>query len=173
MIIVEDRLKYAFNELPNVGITEENPLGFKPFYDWGNQFHLNKVYITTPKSKLYPLIYQTSNNSTQLSKGKEVRTRLSLVLATRNVFTDKLNKQRWEGETYRNVLFPLVKNIETLFTKGQMFLWDGEYDITTVPNYGADSQPKDPKATPMDIWDAVLFETTIKINNDCLKPIIF
>lgn len=172
-IIVENRLKEAFSLLPNLGMTEAIPEGFKPYYDWGNEHHLNKVYLLKPKSELYPLIYQTSNRSATDSKLKQVTTNLSLVLAVKNTFTDKLNKERWAGSTYNDILFPLVENIETLFTKGNIFLWEGNYTTTTVPNYGRDSQPNDPKATPLDIWDAILFETEITITNDCLKQIIF
>lgn len=165
MIVVEERLHEAFNTLPNVGMSEDNPLGFKPVYKWGNEAHLTKQLRLN--KELYPLIYQTSSAENQTSRGNTVEVPLVLVLATPNSNTDQVNEVRWVG-SYANVLHPLLRNIEILFTKGSIFVWDGDYSVTRFPNYGNESSTAN-KA--IDIWDALRFETTIKIYNNkvCLK----
>lgn len=167
MIIVEDVLKVLFDRLPNLGATDITPNGFKPYYDWGNDFHLSKAFLMKQED-LYPLIYQTSNTAEGNYNSNELTTDLRLILAVQNVNTDELNKQRWSGSTYNDILFPLMANIINLFFKTPAVLWDKDYRYTTFPNYGKDTAGKD-VAPPPDIWDAILFETTITIQgNVCL-----
>lgn len=166
MIVVEDVLKVLFDRLPNLGATENTPLGFKPYYDWGNAFHLSKAY-QVKKTELYPLIYQTSNSAEGNYNSNELTTNLQLILAVQNLRTEELNKDRWIGNTYEGILFPLMQNIADLFFKTPAILWNKDFTYTTVPNYGKDSTPKE--AETVDIWDAILFETTITIQgNVCL-----
>lgn len=156
MISVEKRLNTGFDTLPEIG-------GFKPTYKWGNEFHLLKQLELN--SYPYPLIYQTSNRSTQNSKARTVTTDLTLVLAVRETKTELLNENRW-AMSYGQVLYPLATYIETLFTKGGIFLWDGEYTLEEFPNYGSGTEN-----FTIDKWDALRFETTITIydNTHCLK----
>lgn len=171
MIKIEPILEKAFGYLPNMGMTEEIPLGFKPYYDWGNEYNLRKTYLLK-KTDIYPLIYQTSNGEIQKPKENSVTTNLRLILATQNLKTETLNKDRWAGSTYDDILFPLVSNIETLFTKGTVFLWNEEYRITKLPNYGKDTPTGEPKN--VDIWDAILMEVdNLTIYGDrCLQKTI-
>lgn len=170
MIIVENRLVEAFDLLPAMGISEEAPDGFKPVYEWGNEYHLIKLLKSfedngkTP----YPLIYQVSNSSDQNYKRQEAEVRLSLILAVRNTQTEQLNGNRW-AMTYKDILYPLASNIEQMFAKGSIFTaWSKEYTLTSFPNYG---NGKENFTT--DIWDALRFDTTITINNNCLTNIFF
>ena len=166
MIIVEEVLKTLFDRLPNIGATETTPDGFKPYYDWGNDFHLSKTYLLK-KTDLYPLIYQTSNQSTTDARANELTHNLRLILAVQNTRTDEVNKTRWQGSTYNDILFPLMGDIVSLLIKTPAVLWDKEYNYTTFPNYGKDTVGKD--VTTVDTWDAILFETTITIQgNVCL-----
>jgi len=157
MINVHKRLITAFDTLP---LTED---GFKPNYDFGNEVHLNlliKLHGNNPQKPMYPLIYNVNNGSDLNSRAKIGEFNLSLVLATRNTNTDFTNSQRW-ATSYKNVLFPLAENIETLFKKGSIFIWSGDYTLTEFPNYGNNAE-----SFATDIVDALRFDTTIKIYND-------
>lgn len=162
MIIVEERLTEAFDQLPLID-------GFKPVYDWGNEMHLIASLNEYAKNSVspYPLIYQTSSESDQQSRAKECTTNLRLVLACRNESTELLNKNRW-AMSYRNILFPLAQNIERAFFGATIFTWDGEYGLNEFPNYGNGNEFKSP-----DIWDALVFETKININANCINTINF
>jgi len=151
MIIVEEYLDDLFYKLPMID-------GFKTVYRWGNKHHLLKqLEIFSKESKsIYPLIYQTSNSSKQDRGGAE--TKLTLVLACQNTNTDLTNEQRW-AMSYRNVLYPLVENIERAFYSEGGILWDGAYKITEFPNYGSGEEN-----FTADKWDAILFEADIRIS---------
>jgi len=176
MIIVEEQLSKAFATLPELGgypETETEPAidPFKPVYKWGNEFHLAKqlLLFSSQNSSPYPLIYQTSNSDNDENNKNYTTTDLVLILATRVTAVDLLNENRW-AMSYQNVLWPLAKNIETLFTKSQMFVWDGEFRKTTYPNYGGENNiEKDKKNHTIDIWDALKLEFRgLKITNNCL-----
>lgn len=152
MIVVERFLTTLFADLPLID-------GFTTIYKWGNKQHLLKqleLYSKEAKT-IYPLIYQTSNSSTQ-GKG-ECETKLSLVLACQNLNIDLTNEQRW-AMSYENVLYPLVENIENIFRSSGSVTWDNSYSITEFPNYGNGEEN-----FTIDKWDAILLETTIKITN--------
>lgn len=176
MIIVEEQLSKAFGTLPELGgypETQTDPAvdPFKPVYKWGNEAHLIKQIklFNEQGSSPYPLIYQLSNTDSDDTSKNYATTDLVLILATRVTATDLLNENRW-AMSYQNILWPLAKNIETLFTKSQMFVWDGEFKKTTYPNYGGESNTeKDKKNFTIDIWDALKLEFKgLKIKNTCV-----
>lgn len=152
MIVVEKFLDTLFADLPLID-------GFTTIYKWGNKQHLLKqleLYSKEAKT-IYPLIYQTSNSSTQ-GKG-ECETKLSLILACQNLNVDLTNEQRW-AMSYENVLYPLVQNIENIFKSSGSVTWENSYSVTEFPNYGNGEEN-----FTIDKWDAILLETTIKITN--------
>lgn len=159
MIIVEKRLNDAFSQLPPIG-------GFKPVYKWGNEMHLLKqlkAYSDANESP-YPLIYQTSINSDYYGAfSQECETRLRLIISTRNTQTELLNENRW-AMSYETVLFPMVQNIVKLFKQAQIFVWNSEYSISEYPNYGNGTEN-----FTADIWDSIVFETTIRITSNCIN----
>lgn len=179
MIIVEEQLSKAFSTLPPLGgypATEETEAiePFNPVYKWGNEAHLIRQIILYNKNRSvpYPLIYQISNSDNDENNKNYTTTDLVLILATRNTETDELNEERW-ALNFQNILFPLAKNIETLFTKSPMFVWDGEFKKTTYPNYGGENNTeKNKKNHTIDIWDALKLEFRgLKIKNTCVGTI--
>lgn len=159
MIIVQDILAKGFNTLP---LTDDK----KPVYNWGNELHLLKVLKRYEESGdyPYPLIYQVSNTSTQREQSSEATINLELIIATRETRVDLLNENRWEY-SYKQLLYPVLNNIVTLFTKGVPFLWEGEYTVREFPNYGNGQEN-----FTIDLWDALRFETNITIyGNKCLN----
>ena len=164
MVVVEERNSLVFEQLPLIS-------GFKPVYKWGNEKHLIKQLkqFDADRKSIYPLIYQTSNQSEQDNIRNTARTDLSFILACRNLETDLLNEQRW-AMSYENILYPLVENIEICFNRAGIYLWDGIFTIQEFPNYGNGEENKS-----TDIWDALLFSTsiTIKGNKSCINTIKF
>lgn len=160
MIVIEQRLNDAFEQLPIKN-------GFKPIYKWGNEMHLNsqiKLFNESNKSP-YPLIYQLSNSSNQSVIERTANTDLVFILACRNLDTTLLNENRW-AMSYKELLYPLLIDIETTFHKAGIFRWNGKYKITEFPNYGNNE-----KNVSIDIWDALKLETSIEINNNCINKI--
>ena len=152
MIVVEEFLNGLFENLPLID-------GYKTIYKWGNKQHLlRQLELFSKEARtIYPLIYQTSNSSVQ---GKqECETKLTLVLACQNTNVDLTNEQRWML-SYKNILYPLVENIETIFRRSGSVTWTNSYTITEFPNYGNGEEN-----FTIDKWDAILLETTIKITN--------
>lgn len=158
MIVVEKQLTKAFDNLPNIE-------GFKPVYKWGNKDHLIKqlkLFGEEAKSP-YPLIYQTSNSDSDSGQKNYTETDLVLILATRVLQTELLNENRW-AMSYEKILWPLANNIETIFKKSQMFVWDNSFTKTTYPNYGNGEEN-----FTADIWDAMELKFNgLKITTNCL-----
>ena len=176
MIIVEEQLSKAFLTLPALGgypeTEDSEPISaFKPVYKWGNDYHLIRQLNLFSKEGIlpYPLIYQVSNSDNDENSKNYTTTDLVLILATRNKQVDLLNENRW-AMSYQNILWPLAKHIETLFSKSQMFVWDGEFKKTTYPNYGGENNnEKNKENFTIDIWDALKLEFRgLKITNNCL-----
>lgn len=166
MIDVHQRMIEVTNSLPAIGITDSNPAGFKPHYDWGDLDHLNKLIklYNNNQETPYPLIYNVSNFTNQNSKRNRIENyRLSLVLATRNTELEGTNSQRW-ASSYKNILFPLAGYLEQMFKKSQIFVWGGEFRLYEFPNYGSDGENE-----TTDIWDALRFDTEISVNDFCLN----
>lgn len=176
MIIVENQLTKAFGTLPTLGgypetETSEAIDAFQPVYKWGNEAHLIKQIILYDKNLAvpYPLIYQISNSDDDEVSKSYTTTDLVLILATRNKSVEQLNEERW-ALSYQNILWPLAQNIQTLFKKSQMFVWDGTCKKTTYPNYGGQNNTEKGKENfTIDIWDALKLEFRgLKITNNCL-----
>lgn len=157
IVDVHKQMIKAVASLPEIG-------GFKPVYEFGDELHLNMILKRYNKSNkdLYPLIYNITNKTNQESKKNYAETKLQLVLATRNLHTEYKNTERW-ATSYENVLFPLAKNLDILFTKSTMFIGDGAFELFEFPNYG---NVKENETT--DIWDAFRMDLNIKITNNCL-----
>ena len=161
MIIGEKRLAEAFDQLPEVN-------GFKPVYDWGNKFQLMALLKSyeDAKESPYPLIYQISNNWSQDKIRNKVESRLRLIIATRNLQTELLNKNRW-AMSYQNVLWPVLGNIEKVIERAGIFDSLPVYEMFNHPNYG--NQENENFTT--DIWDAIdiQFNEPLIINNNCIN----
>lgn len=164
MVIVEEKNSIVFGQLPEMG-------GFKPVYKWGNEQHLIKQLNLFDKSQksAYPLIYQTSNSSEQDNIRNSCVTDLVFILACRNLEVDLLNENRWEM-SYKNILYPLVSNMEICFNKAGIYNWNGLYTVQEFPNYGEGNENK-----TVDIWDALLLTVRgITIYGDkCINTIKF
>jgi hypothetical protein len=180
MVVVEERNNLVFNQLPALEANlptdpNYNPdlpesVGFKPVYKWGDEKHLIKLIKEFDKESksIYPLIYQTSNKSDQDTINKSCDTTLIFIIACRNLQTDLLNENRW-AMSYKKILYPVVENIVKCFQSSGIYIWNELYSIEEFPNYGENEQNK-----TTDVWDALLFTTTITIQGDrCINTIRF
>ena len=156
MIVAEERLNEVFSQIP--GIT-----GNKPVYAWGDQIHLNKWIKKNPDT--YPLIYQISKEEDHDILQNRLTTKWEAVIATRNKNTDLLNDERW-AMSFRNELNPIASKIAEGFIKCNFINWNHEVKIKRFGNYGENNEH-----FTVDIWDAILFEATIEITDNCSKPI--
>lgn len=158
MIKVESRLCDCFLQLPEIQ-------GFKPQYESGNDYHLNKYLVAMGEAgkEPYPLIYQVSNSDNQDEKANQTSTDIVLILATRVTQTEYLNSSRL-ATSFQDVLYPLLENIIKVFNRAGIFDWDGKYKIEKFMNYGSGQANK-----TIDIWDAIRLSTTITINNNCIN----
>jgi len=165
MIIVEERLEEMFNTLPMIQTSNGD---FQPIFMYGDQKELNAFLKTSIGSdKPYPLIwlvYPYEENHTRTHVDIQ---RLSLILAveTNNAM---LNPERMEN-TFKTVLVPLWNNIRHLFNASGTIDVNQEYDIIKFPNYGE----TDTESESIDVWDALKVTFKCKINNYCLKQIIY
>jgi hypothetical protein len=161
IIDVHKKLDEAIKSLPSIQ-------GKKPVYQWGDELHLNQLIKTynDDKKEPYPFVYDITGRSEQDKDRKTALVNLQLVIAVPNPHTDYLNPKRWKT-SYQDWLFPTAQNLATLFEKGSIFLWDGEFELLEFPNYG---NGKENETTS--IWDALRLDTTITINNHCFKDIL-
>lgn len=166
MIVVEERLMELFSYLPE--ITSGSITYPKPVYHFGDGKELNRFIMERKgENKLvYPLIYQTSYEETQLVREGLVQVNLDMFIAYCTE-TDLFNTQRW-ATSYRNILMPTFENIHKAFQLSRMVISDYEYNVTKHPNYGNPEQDGTANKT-IDIIDALRFRLNCTINNHCIN----
>lgn len=165
MIILENRLTEVFDQLPEID-------GFKPVFDFGNQFHLDALLKRYSENNtcIYPLVYLdiTEYEEDHEQFEQEMTTDIKLIVACQNTDTTLLNKNRW-AMSYDKVLFPMTENIKKAMLGANIFNWDGRFKIKKFPNYGNGDENK-----PIDIWDALTIRiSNVIVTNDCVNEINF
>jgi hypothetical protein len=166
MIVVEERIKEVLENLPIIEIDFKGvPTPFKHVFDWGSSEDLN-IFLSQEK-KIYPLIWlETGFAETHNSSKSEVSVSLSFKIATYGLDNSLLNQVRLK-ETFQNVLFPTLENIRKSFERSNIVALDGtDWNITKFYNYGTGS-----KTETTDVWDALKFDVSLIINNDCIKQV--
>lgn len=165
MIILENRLTEVFDQLPEID-------GFKPVFDFGNQFHLDALLKRYSENNtcIYPLVYLdiTEYDEQHERFDSEMTTNIKLIVACQNTDTTLLNKNRW-AMSYDKILFPMADNIKKSFRGSGIFNWDGNTYIHKHPNYGNGDENK-----TIDIWDAITIRlNNVIITNNCVSQINF
>jgi len=163
-IIVEDRLTEMFSMLPPMN-------GFEVVFGCGDNKEL-QVFLKekAADSDPYPLIWLVYPYVENHLRTKVELNKLTFILA---VETNKsmLNKERID-ETYKKILFPLLDNIKSLFTRANIMNVKDEYTIIKFPNYSGDDNDTLSSYTTAN-WDALKVTIDCTINNVCLRPITF
>ena len=156
-IVPEERLNEVFSQLPTI-------LGDSPFYDWGNEKHLDRVVKANPNT--YPLIYQISKDEEHNLAEDTVLVNWEAVIATRNPNVNLFNSERWEL-SFKNALNPLAGYIIEGLELAGFIIIDNKVRMGRYGNYGENEN------FTIDIWDAIYFRATLLIHNNCIGTITF
>lgn len=167
MIVFEERLGELFDLLPVV--TDANDNEFKPTFMWGTQDVLNK-YLTLPmEQSKYPLIWLVNGEDNYDSMKPNIRRETRLVIAMRSDKVDEFNPFIYETD-YKMILNPVLDNVLTALQNSTIsFFYDREFTVQRLPNYSVNNNGNG----MIDIWNAIVLDCSIDINNQCLLPIKF
>lgn len=164
IMVLEDKLEAIFSYLPAIDT-------FIPKFAYGDPKELAAFLKHKHKGQQpYPLIwllypYAETHEGTHLEA-----TNVSLILAVQTNASMQ-NKQRL-AETYKKILFPLYDNIVYAFNAANIVNVAHKYRVVKHPNYSDDRSLGGSHAGPF-IWDAMKVTFDIKIQDTCLRPIIF
>lgn len=165
MIVVEERLQELFATLPPVLIPDanDNPVNHSIFFDWGKIVDLN---ILIKQEDVYPLLWlETGFDEIHNSQKSEVSVTLSFKIATSGLNSSLLNQQRLLS-TFKLVLFPTLENIRKAFERSNIIVLENQdWEVTKFYNWSDDQNLETSQ-----VWDALRFDVSLVINNDCLKP---
>lgn len=167
MIIFEERIQEIISLLP--AHTEGEAPNVRTFpvnFYWAKDMKDVNQYLKL-KDQKYPLIILVRSPEKLKNRLSEEVTRdCRFILATAERNIEKLNTERWQS-SYKNVLNPLAeKFLEAIETSTISRLHDN-FKLDRVPNY-VDASPDQ----MIDIWDTIVIDCTVSINNNCLKPLI-
>ena len=175
MIVLENRLKEIFDQLPNITVGENS---FKPTFSYGDDKDLNLYIRTTLKGKsIYPLIWLVYPSSEEHNyTSTKLKSDIKLILAVKNKDTSLLNEQRY-NTTFDRILLPLLENVLKAFkgTKIAAINEDSEgylYRIKKFPNYG-DQEANAISHKTIEPWDAIRLEFNLTVNNCKIDNINF
>ena len=163
MIIFEERVQELINILPPIS-DGTNSFGIN-FY-WAKDLKDVNAYLKV-KDQPYPLIILVRSREKLISRtSEEVTRKCRFIIATAERDVNKLNNDRWQS-SYKNVLNPLASLFLDALERSTISRLHDGIELDRVPNY-ADAS----KDNQIDIWDTILIDCTVSINNNCLKPLI-
>lgn len=163
MIVFEDRIMEIVDLLPG---HVEGQNSFPINFYWAKDLQDVNQYLSVKKDGKYPLIILVRGREQHDSRyASEITRKCRFIIACREPDIKKLNTSRWES-SYKNTLNPVTKRwLEALTVSSITRLHEG-FEIERVPNYAdADAENQ------IDIWDTVVLDCTVSINDNCLKTI--
>ena len=164
MIIFEERIQELISITPKVGNFTTN------FY-WAKDMNDVNQYLKL-KDQKYPLIILVRSPEKHKHFGAEEITRdCRFILATAERDVNKLNTTRWES-SYKNVLNPLAENFLLALDSSTISRLHEGFKLDRVPNYAEAKAEYRKTENQIDIWDTIVLDCTVSINNNCLKPLI-
>lgn len=148
------KLEEIFNQLPIMTIGGKD---YKPVFRFGTYEQLIADLSLKRKSgeRYYPLIYL----ETPIEEDSE--TDFKFIFATLNKRTDMRNKDRLKW-TFEDVLTPLSKNVAKSLLRSGVF----KRNEDTPDRFYGGKKVFNFHVTP-DIWDAIIYETSFRYNDDC------
>lgn len=168
MIVFEERLAELFDLLPKVKGADD--VEYKVYFNWGTQDVLNK-YLALGGTLNYPLIWLVNGEDECDNMKHEVRREARLVIAMHSDKVDEFNPTIYKTD-YELILNPLLANMITALEGSTIsYLYDREYTVKRVPNYSINDNGQ--QNNTVDIWNAIVLDCSIAINDQCLCPIIF
>ena len=167
MIVFEQRLGELFDLLPV--ITDASLNDYKPRFMWGTQDVLNKFLTLQETNSKYPLIWLVNGEDNYDSMRVNVRRETRLVIAMRSDKSDEFNPYIYETD-YALILNPVLYNVLTALQNSTIsYLYEREFTVQRLPNYSVNNNGNG----QVDIWNAIVLDCFIDINNQCLLPIKF
>lgn len=154
-------LKQIFEQLPLMTIGGKD---YKPVFDFGTQEQLSANLSLRRKTgdSYYPLIYL----ETPVKEDENMD--FKFILATMNKKTDMRNEDRLKW-TFEDTLEPLKNNVEKALLRSGVFRRNED----TPNKFYKGEKHFNYHMTP-DIWDVLIYETSLRYNGDCdIKAIYF
>ncbi len=145
-----------------------SPLNKVTFYHYGNEDELKKVMSI--KRELYPMVWYVMpyQKGSQKTDTKVWKGNVKLLLATNNK-AQPTNDVR-NNTTFKDTLNPLYDDVINAFVKNPNFtIVDNKVDDIKLFNYykkDVGSRDKPQKRIVNDIWDVIVLEFNLIINNN-------
>lgn len=164
MIVVEERLRDLFSQIPDIQLNADNLR--KPTFSWGKKEELNR-YIEKYKSALYPLIWLLPTEDTYNNLSELTNKKLVLIISTLETRDELFNPQRYQG-SYDKVLNPLLDYVLQSLQNSSITRITNNESITIFrePNYSDNEENG-----TIDKWDAIRLECDVEFNDNCLKTL--
>lgn len=162
MIVFEDRIQELIEALPpHIEGNNSFPINFY----WAKDQQDVAQYMAV-KDQPYPLIILVRGREQHKDRdASEITRKCRWIIATAERDLSKLNTTRWDS-SYKNTLNPVTKRWLEALTVSSITRLHEDFDIERVPNYAdADAENQ------IDIWDTVVLDCVVSVNDNCLKPI--
>lgn len=174
MIIFEERIQELISVLPPITEGEgESAKAFPVNFYWAKDIKDVNLYLSK-KNQPYPLIILV--RSPEKLKNRvcsEVTRKSRFILATAERDINKLNTERWQS-SYKNILNPLADTFLEALESSSISRLHDDLELDRVPNYADVSmQAGKDLENQIDIWDTIVLDCTVSINDNCLKPLIW
>lgn len=167
MIIFEERIQELIGIMPP---HQEGEKTFPIHFYWAKDMKDVNLFLSV-KDQPYPLIILVRSPETIPNRmATEVTRKTRFVLATAERDINKLNTERWQS-SYKNTLNPLAESFLDALERSSISRLHEGIQLDRVPNYSEAHQQKD-KENQIDIWDTIVIDCTVSINDNCLKPLI-
>lgn len=165
MIIFEERIQELISILPQVD-------GFPINFYWAKDMKDVNLFLSL-KGQPYPLIILVrSPEKLKNPKASEVTRKSRFILATAEHDINKLNTDRWQS-SYKKILNPMAEIFLDALEGSTISRLHEGIELDRVPNYAeATYRRGQDQDQQIDIWDTIVIDCTVSINNNCLKPLI-
>ena len=162
MIIFETRLQEIVNLLPVLSD------GSKVRYDWGTIDKLNQYLTVIENKSKYPLIWLLESKNNRTSKVNSIERKATIVIATKSVKPSEFNNYIFKKDFIDNLSIICDNLITAFYKSGISYIKDGAYSYEFKENYSI----LDNGNGVIDIWNVIVLEADIVINDKCINQII-
>lgn len=162
MIIFETRLREIIDLLP---VLSDNS---KVRYNWGTIDKLNQYLTVTDNKSKYPLIWLLKEKNYRRSKVNKIERKTKLVIATKSVTPNEFNDYIFKKDFIDNLNIICDNLITAFYKSGISYIKDDAYSYEFEENFSI----LDNGNGVVDIWNVIVFEADIVINDKCINKII-
>lgn len=159
MIIFETRLQEIVNLLPVLSD------GSKVRYDWGTIDKLNQYLTVIENKSKYPLIWLLESKNNRTSKVNSIERKATIVIATKSVKPSEFNNYIFKKDFIDNLSIICDNLITAFYKSGISYIKDDAYTYEFKENYSI----LDNGNGVIDIWNVIVLEADIVINDKCIN----